>query len=582
MDHGRFLDPVPGNEELGGAWANTLAESRENASACILLTLAYNVPRIALVTCVTTPQNACRYLMAKPNRQDDSSRRDFLKGITTFPLLALLADGLPLAAPGGALTGVSAEPSHTRGEENKSHAKKFVAIQIGGRSFVDEGVEQVLDVLQEKAGVNVLMSTVFTYGRGLAGRQIPGQPLPDHGVKEYDEIHGGSYTALHAEFRAKSPLQNVRAPELGEFDILADVIPKAKARGIQTYCLFEEAYNPRLMPGFEKIAEVDFNREIGGSTCLNNPAARDFLTALVGDWFRHNDLDGLMWESERQGPFNDMIGAHFGRFSAKSRIFCFCRHCTGKALGQGINVERVHAGYAALGAWVKQSLLPGNRAGSRSFVSLWRLLTEYPEIIAWEKFWFRSQEEVYALLYETVKAISPKAQVGWHIMHLVTMSPFYQAEQDYARIAKNADFIKPCPYNNCAGPRFAQYVRNIQSTVFRDFTPEEVLEFHYRLLGYEQEAPLDRIPTAGMSAAYVERETRRALHDVNGAAAIYPGIDIDIPTALNEKRTQPSDVKAAVLAALRAGAPGVVLSRKYAEMRLSNLAGAGEALRELA
>jgi hypothetical protein len=50
---------------------------------------------------------------------------------------------------------------------------------------------------------------------------------------------------------------------------------------------------------------------------------------------------------------------------------------------------------------------------------------------------------------------------------------------------------------------------------------------------------------------------------------------------LNEKRTQPADVKAAVLAAFHAGAPGVVLSRKYAEMKLTNLAGAGEALREL-
>jgi hypothetical protein len=26
---------------------------------------------------------------------------------------------------------------------------------------------------------------------------------------------------------------------------------------MQTYCLFEEAYNPRLIPNFEKIAEVD-------------------------------------------------------------------------------------------------------------------------------------------------------------------------------------------------------------------------------------------------------------------------------------------------------------------------------------
>ena len=55
---------------------------------------------------------------------------------------------------------------------------------------------------------------------------------------------------------------------------------------------------------------------------------------------------------------------------------------------------------------------------------------------------------------------------------------------------------------------------------------------------------------------------------------------IDVPTELNEKRTQPADVRAATLAALHAGAPGVVLSRKYAEMKLTNIAGAKQALQE--
>ncbi len=40
-------------------------------------------------------------------------------------------------------------------------------------------------------------------------------------------------------------------------------------------------------------------------------------------------------------------------------------------------------------------------------------------------------------------------------------------------------------------------------------------------------------------------------------------------------------VKAAVLAAFTGGAQGVVLSRKYSEMRLDILSGAGDAVREL-
>ena len=144
-----------------------------------------------------------------------------------------------------------------------------------------------------------------------------------------------------------------------------------------------------------------------------------------------------------------------------------------------------------------------------------------------------------------------------------------------------SDFLKPCPYNNCAGPRLAQYIKNIQTTVFRDSTPDQVLELHYKMLGLEGEPSLSQLPTTGLSAEYVATETRRAIADVQGAIPIYPGIDVDIPTGLDEKRTQPGDVKAAVMAAFKAGAPGVVLSRKYAEMKLTNLAGAGEALREL-
>jgi hypothetical protein len=138
--------------------------------------------------------------------------------------------------------------------------------------------------------------------------------------------------------------------------------------------------------------------------------------------------------------------------------------------------------------------------------------------------------------------------------------------------------LKPCPYNNCGGPRLAQYIHNVQSTVFRDLSPQQVLDMHYALFGYTGEPPLDRLPTAGLSAETVAIETRRAIEDVKGAIPIYPGIDIDVPTGLNEKRTEPSDVRAATLAALRAGAPGVVLSRKYAEMNLSNIAGAKQAL----
>lgn len=509
----------------------------------------------------------------------ETTRRDFLKtaGMTSVAAGITVRQGFA-----GSTHGAPPMTTLIQSEGAPASAnKKFVAMQISAQSFVDEGVDKCLDTLQQKGGVNVVMPVAYSYGWELDGRQVHSRPLPDHGAQTYDEIHGGSYTKVNAEFYKDSPiLEGLRAPELGNFDTLADVIPKAKARGIQTYALFAEDYNPAFIPNFEKIAEVDVYGKIGRNSCHNNPGLRSFLVSLVQDWFNTNDLDGMMWESERQGPLNTALRANFGS-STHTSICCFCTYCMQKGHEQGINVERARAGYMALDRWVNQPASEP-RKNDGSFVTLWRLLLEYPEILAWESFWFHSQEEIYGLLYGTVKEVKPRARVGWHIMHLVTLSPFYRADQNYARLAQAADFLKPSPYNNCGGPRFAQYIRNVQSTIFRDFSPQEVLALHYKILGYEGEEPsLERLPEVGLSAKYVGRETQRAIADVQGAVPIYPGIDIDLPTAANQKQTTPSDVKAAVLAAFQAGAPGVVLSRKYSEMKLENLAAVGDALRQV-
>src|SRR2546430_13436467 len=107
----------------------------------------------------------------------DLNRREFLK--------IAAGTGAALAMPTSGRTFVSS---------------KMIGIQVGAVSFVDEGTEKVLDVLQERACVNTLFLAVFTYGRGIAGRQIPGQPLPDHGEQEYDlNFHGGEVTTPHPQ-----------------------------------------------------------------------------------------------------------------------------------------------------------------------------------------------------------------------------------------------------------------------------------------------------------------------------------------------------------------------------------------------
>src|SRR5262252_2682660 len=181
------------------------------------------------------------------------SRRGFLKACAAAPIIAS-GGGSLMSESLVADVGTSSAAGVVGGAQaGAPGVEKFIAIQIGAVSFVDEGVDKVLDILQQRGAVNALMLAVFTYGRGIAGRQVPGQPLPVHGVQKYDndQFHGGSYAAVHPQYYSSTVFKEFRAPDVGQFDSLDIVLPKAKARGIASYCWLEDVYNAQFIPNFE-------------------------------------------------------------------------------------------------------------------------------------------------------------------------------------------------------------------------------------------------------------------------------------------------------------------------------------------
>src|SRR5215831_11594642 len=462
-----------------------------------------------------------------------------------------------------------------------SQSKTMIGIQVGAVSFVDEGTEQVLDNLQERARVNTLFLAVFTYGRGIAGRQIPGQPLPDHGKQEYDlNFHGGNFATPHAEFYKNTVLKETRAPDHGNLDILAEVLPAAKKRGMKVICWLEDVFRTDL-PNIEKLQERDLHGRHAETLCVNNPEYRNFLTGLVEDYTRSYDIDGLMWGSERQGALCDSLGAtHDTPPVDPGVVTCFCEFCQAKAKQRGINFERAREGFLELEKFVRASRV-GKRPVDGYYVQFWRLLLRYPELAACVLLWTDSHRETCAAIYKTVKKAKPTVPVGWHIWHNNSFNPIYRAEQDLRELSNYSDFIKVVMYNNCGGERMALYVDNAGSTMYADLSKQGLLDFDYAVMGFK-EGSYDQIPHTGLFPDYVYRETKRALDGVAGTRTlIWPGIDIDIPTERNHSKCTREGVKAAVLAAFKAGAPGVILSRKYSEMRLADLSGAGDAIREL-
>jgi hypothetical protein len=480
---------------------------------------------------------------------------------------------------GAALVGQAVAPA------NAQPTPRMIGIQVGAVSFVDEGVEKVLDTFQQEASINTLFIATFTYGRGIAGRQVPGQPLPDHGAQQYDNgsgygtFQGGSYTRVHPEYYKDTVLQDFRAPDFGDYDVLEAALPSARKRGMKTICWFEDVWNARV-PNIREAHERALDGSAPGTLCFNNPNYRNWLLGTVEDYARSHPIDGIMWGSERQGAFSNALGAGGGARDP-FRVTCFCNFCEAKARQRGIDAARARQGFEALGNFVNAAR-QNRRPVDGYYVTLWRLLLRYPELLAWEMLWTDSLRETYAAMHARVKQINPEIGIGWHIWHNNSFNPIYRAEQDLTELAKYSDFLKMVMYHNCGGERMANYIHNVGGDMFHDVPQQELLDFHYRVLDYAHEKPLVALPQSGFSADYVYREAKRAHDALAGAKTqLWPGIDIDIPTAPTSTKSTPEGTRDAVLAAFRAGANGVLLSRKYSEMRLPNLRGAGEAIRQV-
>ena len=189
----------------------------------------------------------------------------------------------------------------------------LVGIQVGAISLVDEGVPEVLDLLQEKAAVNAVFVATQSFDRGVQGRQVAGQPWPGHGPQDSDEHFGGSYVTQHPELYGATTLGPYRAPdpELMGFDVLEQVGPPARDRGIRVYSFVLENTHSglaRAVPNWPGVLQVDAWGRPDTDACLRNPDYVNWWLALVEDQVRSYPIDGLMFGSERYGPLGNVIG----------------------------------------------------------------------------------------------------------------------------------------------------------------------------------------------------------------------------------------------------------------------------------
>jgi hypothetical protein len=496
------------------------------------------------------------------------------------------------ATGAAAAVGLTARLSAAAGSPNPASAgdRKQIILQMDAIAFVDDGVERVLDEAREATSANVLLLDSLWFASDVSAAGLTKLATRGRVKDPKSPLIGGRMGFMRGQYYQDTGLDlRMWEPDRNVPDILRAVIAGARKRKMGVIATIKD--DVPEVPGHEALLEYDFNGQRATTSCKNNPRYRRLLAGTMEDLIRSYDVDGIMYMAERQGPLSDTLGMRFrgkerGRPGSRT---CFCSHCQQTAQSLGINFERAKKGFEQLAEFVAEGRA-GRRPRDGYHVSLWRLMLRYPELLAWEHMWHENLRGVHQLLHRTIKGVRSTVQHGMHVWPNISMNPLLVAEHDFAELGQYHDFIKMSVYHNAGGPRMASYVESVAQTMFGDLPPEEVLEFHYRVLNFD-EAPLNQIRQKGLSADYVYRQAKRAIDGAKGTPAkIYPGLDVDIPVMRLDMGATPiaeaakssrQGIKDVVTQAFRAGAPGIVLSREYSEMNLEHLRGAGDAIREL-
>src|SRR6187402_2624384 len=108
-----------------------------------------------------------RVKMNKAMKKDKQS----IKRISAVPSnsrRAFLKNSVSLTA--AAVAGTVAGASPLAWQNGPAAPKKALmnGIQVSPASFVDEGVDQVLDIFQQRASVNTIIVSTFSYDRGIS------------------------------------------------------------------------------------------------------------------------------------------------------------------------------------------------------------------------------------------------------------------------------------------------------------------------------------------------------------------------------------------------------------------------------
>ena len=368
--------------------------------------------------------------------------------------------------------------------------RNFIGMQLGPISLVDEGVDNLLDTMCERIGINVVfLSTVSWLGLKI-GRSISWEidGWPDHGIPESTKVEGGSYLKPRPQYYQNTFLDGFRAPDkiFEGKDALEMIIPGIRQRGMKIMPelmepLFKYAghgsSNTIPMANLPQCIEIDFLGRVASEPCLENPAYRKWWHGLFEDHCRNYDIDGIMWCNERRSPIDQLISGQLPT--------CFCKYCEASLRSEGVDMERVRTAVKNLYTYFS-NLKAGIEMKDGTFIEFLRQLLANPEILLLERHWVKRNKDLDRELFGITKWCNPNLEFGLNVWNRNHLNPIRKAEWPWDEVKEYADWVKPITYQHQAGGIFVNEMSAFYETILRDASPSEWQPIIYQILGIKE------------------------------------------------------------------------------------------------
>jgi hypothetical protein len=277
---------------------------------------------------------------------------------------------------------------------------------------VDEGVEVVLDRIQDTGANGVNLAVSYHSGRFLTPHN-PRGPV-------YMAEEGVVYFEPDLELYRDTPLKPRRSQRYREVDVLRRVVAAAKERGLQVHTWTVGLHNYEFVRAHPELAVVDpFGQVNPNYLCPSREECRNYLKALTADIAANYEVATVKLESPAypagmvHGDHHEVLTHPLDPAISYLMASCFCDACKARAREQGIDlaeVQRVARTLVEEGLQVPGWVVDGVDGVDLYKVFVW-LKEDLPEFRALYEFKAQVVEDLLAEVREALRAVG-RAELG--------------------------------------------------------------------------------------------------------------------------------------------------------------------------